>query len=259
MNCHSFETAIDDLARNQIMDAAAKSLALAHADSCERCAARLKDERALTAGLNHLSESMKSEAAPPRVEENLLAALRENKEAARPEPRRFSRRVVAAAAAVILAAVVLVVALTLEKSPAPTQAVGPAEVKPAEPKIAGAPERLESVLKPDQKQVEQAENDSPPRINNRRRARTVNRKPDSRPDRFSGAPRATEIATDFIPLVQGESLSRMDGGQIVRVEMPRSTLLAYGLPMNMERADERIKADLVIGNDGLARAIRFVR
>jgi hypothetical protein len=29
--------------------------------------------------------------------------------------------------------------------------------------------------------------------------------------------------------------------------------------MNMERADERIKADVIVGNDGLARAIRFVR
>jgi hypothetical protein len=29
--------------------------------------------------------------------------------------------------------------------------------------------------------------------------------------------------------------------------------------MNMERAHERIMADVVVGNDGLARAIRFVR
>ena len=33
----------------------------------------------------------------------------------------------------------------------------------------------------------------------------------------------------------------------------------FGLPMNMDRANERIKADVVVGNDGLARAIRFVR
>jgi len=68
-----------------------------------------------------------------------------------------------------------------------------------------------------------------------------------------------EIATDFIPLMHGESFNQMDGGQIVRVELPRSALMSFGLPMNMERAEERIKADVVIGNDGLARAIRFVR
>ena len=68
-----------------------------------------------------------------------------------------------------------------------------------------------------------------------------------------------EIATDFIPLMNRESLAQLDSGQIMRVELPRSALMSYGLPMNMERADERIKADVLVGNDGLARAIRFVR
>jgi len=69
----------------------------------------------------------------------------------------------------------------------------------------------------------------------------------------------TEIATDFIPLTNRESLAQMDGGQVMRVELPRSALMSFGLPMDMERASERIKADVVVGNDGLARAIRFVR
>jgi len=29
--------------------------------------------------------------------------------------------------------------------------------------------------------------------------------------------------------------------------------------MNMDRADERVKADVLVGADGLARAIRFVK
>jgi len=69
----------------------------------------------------------------------------------------------------------------------------------------------------------------------------------------------TEIATDFIPLMNKETLAQMDGGQVMRVELPRSALMSFGLPMDMERASERIKADVVVGNDGLARAIRFVR
>ena len=50
----------------------------------------------------------------------------------------------------------------------------------------------------------------------------------------------------------------MDGGQLMRVELPRSALMSFGLPMDMERATERIKADVVVGNDGLARAINPV-
>lgn len=68
-----------------------------------------------------------------------------------------------------------------------------------------------------------------------------------------------EIATDFIPLMNRESFAQLDGAQVVRVELPRSALMSFGLPMDMERAAERIKADVVVGNDGLARAIRFVR
>jgi hypothetical protein len=78
-------------------------------------------------------------------------------------------------------------------------------------------------------------------------------------DDLGEASSAAEIATDFFPLVNRESLTQLDGGQVVRVELPRSALMSFGLPMNMERANERVKADVVVGNDGLARAIRFVR
>jgi hypothetical protein len=31
------------------------------------------------------------------------------------------------------------------------------------------------------------------------------------------------------------------------------------LPVNAENSDERVKADVLLGEDGIARAIRFVR
>ncbi len=68
-----------------------------------------------------------------------------------------------------------------------------------------------------------------------------------------------EIATDFLPLGDANNLATQDGGQLVRVELPRSALLTFGLPMNIERAAEPVKADVLVGQNGLARAIRFVR
>jgi hypothetical protein len=68
-----------------------------------------------------------------------------------------------------------------------------------------------------------------------------------------------EIATDFIPLTHAGSLAPEDGGQVMRVELPRSALVSFGLAMNVEREGERIKADVLVGEDGVARAIRFVR
>jgi flavin-dependent dehydrogenase len=68
-----------------------------------------------------------------------------------------------------------------------------------------------------------------------------------------------EIATDFIPLSSMTAVSLQDGGQIVRVKLPRSALANFGLPVNMDRYNEKVKADVLIGVDGLAHAIRFVQ
>jgi hypothetical protein len=73
-----------------------------------------------------------------------------------------------------------------------------------------------------------------------------------------------EYATDFFPLSSSDDQKPMESGevirvQVIRVQMPRPALIAFGLPVNVERADVPVKADLLVGEDGLARAIRFVR
>jgi hypothetical protein len=67
-----------------------------------------------------------------------------------------------------------------------------------------------------------------------------------------------EVATEFIPLMQGAHYAQAEGGHLVRVELPRSALASFGLPVNTESGG-RVKADVWLGDDGLARAIRFVR
>lgn len=71
--------------------------------------------------------------------------------------------------------------------------------------------------------------------------------------------RGNEIATDFLPLTFVDDSSTPQNGHIVRMKVSRSALIAFGVPMNMERAGELITADVMIGDDGLARAIRFVQ
>src|SRR5687767_10615915 len=108
MNCQEFEASIDDLARDQIMDAASRARALAHSEGCAECAARLADERMLSAGLRYLAASASTEQAPARIESALLAAFRErNASEAAPavtpiNRRRLSRWAVAAAAAILI-------------------------------------------------------------------------------------------------------------------------------------------------------------
>jgi hypothetical protein len=68
-----------------------------------------------------------------------------------------------------------------------------------------------------------------------------------------------EAATPFFPLPFSDAALPLDQASVIRVELPRSALEWTGLPVEENRREERIRADLVLGADGLARAIRFVR
>jgi len=70
---------------------------------------------------------------------------------------------------------------------------------------------------------------------------------------------AQEIATDYFPVSYASSLSPLESGRVIRVELPRTALASYGLPMNMAQANGSVKADVLMDDYGAARAIRFVR
>jgi hypothetical protein len=63
---------------------------------------------------------------------------------------------------------------------------------------------------------------------------------------------------DFIPLPNAEQVGENDDVNVVRMEVPRSAMLTVGLPVSMDRASELVEADVMLGSDGLARAVRFV-
>ncbi len=85
--------------------------------------------------------------------------------------------------------------------------------------------------------------------NRPRRAKPVRKK--------ANAP--VEIATGFYPLQDAATLPPFEYGTLVRVQLPRSALQLVGLPVNQDRLSERINADVLLGQDGLARAVRFVQ
>jgi hypothetical protein len=69
-----------------------------------------------------------------------------------------------------------------------------------------------------------------------------------------------ETEIDFYPLAFAENLDEAkEDGKILRVELSRSSLLALGLnpPLGDEAA--KFKTDLLVGSDGVARGIRFVK
>jgi len=68
-----------------------------------------------------------------------------------------------------------------------------------------------------------------------------------------------EVATDFFPLQYVPDARTLGDGALVRVSMPRAAMTTFGFPVDIERRQERIQADVVLGGDGMARAIRFVQ
>ena len=68
-----------------------------------------------------------------------------------------------------------------------------------------------------------------------------------------------EVGAEFMPVAQGDEWTPLDGGRLVRVRLPRSAMGVFGLPVDPGRGPERVQADVVLSDDGLLRAIRFVR
>ena len=68
-----------------------------------------------------------------------------------------------------------------------------------------------------------------------------------------------EATTEFFPLFYGSVPSA--SGHIVRMEVPRASLSRFGLASAHDagQATGTVLADVLVGDDGLARAVRFVR
>ncbi len=75
--------------------------------------------------------------------------------------------------------------------------------------------------------------------------------------RTIAAAASAEIATEFLPLTYSADREEQRG-QIVRMEMPRSVLTTMGVPTTNVTGD-RVKADVMLGDDGVALAIRFIQ
>jgi len=69
---------------------------------------------------------------------------------------------------------------------------------------------------------------------------------------FSGAD------NDFIPVPNAARIEPNEDLNLVRVEVPRSAMIALGYAVSEDRASEPVEAEVVLGADGLARAVRFL-
>lgn len=78
------------------------------------------------------------------------------------------------------------------------------------------------------------------------KARVIHRKP--RPPQ--------EIVTEFYPLM--DDPPPFERGELLRVSLPAAAMRSVGVPVSEDRLADTVQADVLVGQEGLARAIRFV-
>jgi hypothetical protein len=290
MNCKELEGLINDLARSRMMDAALRESVYAHTSDCAVCASRLAEEKQLTVGLRALAILDENKKASQTTEAHLLNAFRKRNEAARataaphnveslsslstsaPANRLRKARWAMAVAAMILLMLALI-AWRIQNPHKEAAAVGETATQ-SQPKQVEQNPKKEGVANPpapmpnnpalygkipDQSATKRPERKTTTKDLGRMNQRLASDQTNHKPSKPLAQPAQEEIATSFISLTQGYTLPMSEGGQVVRVELPRSALASFGLPVNAQRLNEPVKADVVVGNDGIARAIRFVR
>ncbi|MGH9939594.1 MAG: hypothetical protein ACREAM_25415 [Blastocatellia bacterium] len=264
MFCRDFENIAGDLSSERLaerlaeplMGAGTRERALRHAAECAACAARLNAERALDAGLRMLAESDEDGKAPAHLKPALRAAFDQQAKMSVPSvltfpparARNWARWSLAAAALILFAIAIALLSRNVEpdsnnpsgkRDPAPAPAPASREQSPQH---VIAPGNLEPKV---EKHVAGTSRSS------------IKRRAPRRPAALDEVADDNETVTDYIPLTA--DATAVESGIVIRVEMSRSALIAMGLPVNAEGTDSRVKADVVVGDDGVARAVRFVR
>ena len=74
-----------------------------------------------------------------------------------------------------------------------------------------------------------------------------------------GVPEATASIrpAGFVPLPNASALPPIESASIVRVSLPVSALPQYGIPISGDIASREVDVELLIAQDGVARAVRL--
>jgi hypothetical protein len=237
MNCQEFERTIIDLRSEHLIGA------LEHAETCARCHPLLKREQRMTAGLQALAAEEATINAPERVRSALRAVFDEQHTtvAERPVSSWSSRPklIWGMAAAAMLMLTAVTAALLLREPRAGIDDTMVAEANKTTP--VQARQRVSAAAPPE---IRAAKAAKPYRGSIRRP------KPELRD--------SADDAGALFPLTYVARSGPTEFVQKVRVEISRSTLLSMGVPVNLERGEGLIKAEITIGEDGVARAVRII-
>lgn len=263
MNCQDFDAIVLDLVRGEAASSALEE-GRAHGAACARCAALLSEQRRLSLGLKALASRAVEDQAPQQVELALRAEFRryhaqalgpgahERQDVILPLASRiFKSRCAWALAVIVIVAAAGVMAEKLLMKPRATP------LTQTQPQWAAQPRATHPAV---------GAAVHPQGLGEHPATREAVRRRDSHPRALvplgstSRAQNSTSgRATSFFPLPRSSGLDLDEGWEIVRLNMPVSALAALGVQVVDEGpSTQYVTADVVLGGDGMARAIRFV-
>jgi hypothetical protein len=220
MKCEEFEAIGLDAERNTSLSEAERAAAREHAATCSHCAALQDSWEAAGIELRAFAEDTAKAQAPARVEMRLRQEFRTRHVSLR------VRRTAAIAAWALATAAVLVGAVSWVNWRRNSSSVAAHQSKSSQAAANPAASNANGAAS---QQSDTADSETL---------------------------MADNGLSDFTLLPGSLPADTMDAA-ILRVRMQRSSLGAFGLPVNEERAGEWIQVDLLVGNDGLPQAVRL--
>jgi hypothetical protein len=246
VTCQQLRELLVDRARGVRVGAGRQAALESHLEICSDCAVEDARQLALTEALRAVARTASHLAAPAALERRLVDAfVAQRMESSAPvvPARRFlTRRWLATAAAVVLfAGGFYGVLVRLKPDATPEVRLNPDTT----PELRLKPDATSEVrLKPDTTTDVRLKPDTITRVRNPQAAK-VSQRPSVRLQDFMALPGAT-------------SLPAFESGRIIRVDLPVSSLPAYGVELVPDAARTEVQADVLVGQDGQARAIRLV-
>lgn len=232
MDCAEFKEIYHDLDRPGTLGPALRDRALVHAEVCGDCAALLTEAEGLDFALRNLAVYSAGRQAPPRVEAALLQEFRREK--ARASGRRIQWQISLLGAA---AGIALIIGLALHHRIVPE----PIAAQPVATNSTAARTQPGSAEEASSEAVAPAATQSV-----------------ATPESSASEPGDDEYSDNFVPVPYADDPAALEGGAIVRVTLPRSALVSFGLPITEGGDADTVSADLVVAEDGTPQAIRLV-
>ena len=242
MKCHSLRDAIVELARGRDAGPGTRAAVDSHIEHCPACAALMTRERQLSEGLRALAAATADRRPSIALERRLLEVFAEGQSTPERSVPRKATGWMRAAAAVLLTGAAGAWWWSARREPAPE---GP---------------RTTSAVRADARKPEPIPAPGPVSTDDRPQTIPVVAAGDRhRPPRHRTA-RASSVVrpVGFVALPGAAGLPDFESGQIIRMEIPLTSLPTYGIEIVPDAQRSPVKADLLVGQDGQARAIRLV-